>query len=140
MRRNNPFEEIERMLERMSEQFEDVSRTDFGIGGRLTVDVEDREDEYVVTADLPGFEKDDIQVELAEQTLRIAAEHESEDGAEEPGRYVRRERTRESMSRSISIPEAVDESGVEARFKNGVLTVTLPKTYSSEDAHHIDIE
>ncbi|UWG48953.1 Molecular chaperone (HSP20 family) [Halanaeroarchaeum sp. HSR-CO] len=140
MRRGNPFEDIERMLERMSEQFEDVSRGDLGFQSRLTVDVEDRPEEYVVTADLPGFGKDDIEVELAEQTLRIAAEQESEAESEEPGRYVRRERSRESMSRAVSLPEAVEEEGVEARFKNGVLTVTLPKAYGSEDTHQIDIE
>lgn len=140
MRRSNPFEDIERMLERMSEQFEDVSRSDLGLTRRLSVDVEDRTDEYVVTADLPGFEKADIEVELADQTLRIAAEHESEAETESSGQYVRRERSRESMSRSISLPEAVEDEGVEARFKNGVLTVTLPKAYGSEDTHSIDIE
>lgn len=140
MRRGNPFEDIERMLERMSEQFEDVSRGDLGFQSRLNVDVEDRPEAYVVTADLPGFGKDDIEVELTEQTLRIAAEAESEAETEEPGRYVRRERSRESMSRSIALPEAVEEEGVEARFKNGVLTVTLPKAYGSEDTHQIDIE
>ncbi|MFB6094374.1 MAG: Hsp20/alpha crystallin family protein [Halanaeroarchaeum sp.] len=140
MRRNNPFEDIERMLERMSEQFEDVSRRDFGFAGRLNVDVEDRTDEYVVTADLPGVTKEDIDVELADQTLRIEAEREEETETGDEGRYVRRERSRESTSRSISLPEAVEEEGVSARFKNGVLTVTLPKAYASADAHEIDIE
>jgi HSP20 family protein len=140
MRRSNPFEDIEQLLERMSEQFEDVSRSDLGLTSRLNVDVEDQVDEYVVTADLPGFEKDDIDVELADQTLRIAAEHESEAETEAAGQYVRRERSRESMSQSISLPEAVEEEGVEARFKNGVLTITLPKAYDSEDTHSIDIE
>lgn len=128
------------MLERMSEQFEDVSRSDLGFQRRLSVDVEDRPEKFVVTADLPGFEKDDIEVELADQTLRIAAEQEREEEVESPGRYVRQERTQESMSRSISLPEAVEEENVEARFKNGVLTVTLPKAYGTEDTHSIDIE
>ncbi|MFB6131910.1 MAG: Hsp20/alpha crystallin family protein [Halanaeroarchaeum sp.] len=140
MRRKNPFEDIERMLERMSEQFDEVSRGDIGFARGLDVDVEDRPDEFVVTADLPGFGKEDIDVELVDDTLRIAAEHESDASEEEPGRYVRRERSRESVSRSISLPEAVEEDGVEARFKNGVLTVTLPKAYGSEDAQQIDIE
>ena len=140
MRRNNPFEDIERMFERMSEQFEDFPKTEMGLTNQLTVDVEDRVDEYVVTADLPGFTKDDIDVELVEQTLRIAAESETEAETEEPGQYVRRERSRESMSRSISLPEAVEKEAVEARYKNGVLTVTLPKAYTTEDTHEIDIE
>lgn len=143
MRRGNPFEDIERMLERMTEQFEDFE--DFrgfeaGFGSRLKVDLEDRPDEYIVTADLPGYDKDDIDVQLADQTVRISAEHETAAEDEEPGRYVRRERTRESMSRSISLPEPVDEEDVSARFKNGVLTVTLRKRYTESDSHHIDIE
>lgn len=140
MRRGNPFEDIERMLERMTEQFEDVSPADIGMGSRLRVDVEDRTEEYVVTADLPGFENEDINVELADQTLRIDADQERESETEEPGRYVRRERTHESMSRSISLTEAVEEDGVEAVFRNGVLTITLPKAFDSADTHSIDIE
>lgn len=143
MRRNNPFEDIERMLERMAEQFEGVDDVrSFGapFGGRLKVDVEDLRDEYVVTADLPGFEKEDIEVELADETLRIAADRETSSEAEEAGRYVRRERSRESTSRSVSLPEPVDEEGVSARFKNGVLTVTLPKLHTAADGHSIDIE
>jgi len=143
MRRGNPFEDIERMLERMTEQFEDFEEFrgfEAGFGSRLKVDLEDLPDEYVVTADLPGYGKDDIDVQLADQTLRISAEHETTAEDEEAGRYVRRERTRESMSRSLSLPEPVDEESVSARFKNGVLTVTLGKRYTESDSHHIDIE
>ncbi|MFB6107305.1 MAG: Hsp20/alpha crystallin family protein, partial [Haloplanus sp.] len=86
MRRNNPFEEIERMFERMSKQFEDLPRAEMALTNGVDVDVEDRADEYVVTADLPGFSKEDIEVELADQTLRIAAETEAEAETEEPGR------------------------------------------------------
>ncbi|MFB6068816.1 MAG: Hsp20/alpha crystallin family protein [Halobacterium sp.] len=143
MRRNNPFDDIERMLERMAEQFEGVDEFrsfEAPFGGRLKVDVEDLPDEYVVTADLPGFEKADIEVELADETLRIAADRETAAESEEAGHYVRRERSRESMSRSVSLPEPVDEDGVSARFKNGVLTVTLPKLHTAADSHSIDIE
>lgn len=143
MRRGNPFDEIERMLDRMAEQFEgmdDWRSFEAGFQDRLKVDLEDRPDEFVVTADLPGFDKDEIEVELADETLRIRADRETGSEAEEPGRYVRRERTRESMSRSLALPDAVDEGSVAARFKNGVLTVTLPKRHTAEDSHHIDIE
>ncbi|MFB6070519.1 MAG: Hsp20/alpha crystallin family protein [Halanaeroarchaeum sp.] len=143
MGRRNPFDEIERMLDRMAKQFEgmdDIRSFDAGFASRIDVDVEDRPDDYVVTADLPGFEKEDIDVELADETLRISAQRASEHEDEEPGRYVRRERSRESMSRSISLPEPVREDDVEGRFKNGVLTVTLPKRHTAEDSHSIDIE
>lgn len=141
--RRNPFDEIERLFERMSEQFDDFD--DLGSWEkswptRLKVDIADHGEEYQVTTDLPGYVKEDIDVELVEDRLRIAAEHESETEAEDPARYVKRERSKQSMSRSISLPGPVDESGVEASFRNGVLTVTLPKAGSRDDAHRIDIE
>lgn len=143
MSRRNPFDEIERFFERMSEQFEDFD--DFGSletawPGQLKVDVADYGDEYEVTADLPGFSKDEIDVELAEDRLHISADREEETEESEPGRYVRKERKSRSMSRSVTIPEPIEESAVEASFRNGVLTVTLPKAEGSEDAHRIDIE
>lgn len=143
MNRRNPFDEIERFFERMSEQFEDMddwSSFETALPSRLKIDIADHGEEYEVTADLPGYDKEDIEVELAEDRLRIAAEHEAESEEEEPGRYVKRERSKQSVSRSVTLPEPVDEEGVEARFRNGVLTVTLQKAGGGEDAHRIDIE
>jgi len=116
----------------MSTQFEDIE-------GGLAVDVEDAGDSFVVTADLPGFEKEDIDLTLRDDALAIEAEHEEEAGGEEE-RYVRRERSKRSMKRSVSLPESVDEEGVSASFKNGVLTVTLPKAGVAESGTSIDIE
>jgi HSP20 family protein len=90
-----------------------------------------------VTADLPGFEKEDIEVTLADRTLRIEAEHDAEVSTE--GEYVRRERRHESASRSVRLPEAVAEEGIEATHSNGVLTVTLPKR-DAEGGTRIDID
>ncbi|MFB6136456.1 MAG: Hsp20/alpha crystallin family protein [Halobacteriaceae archaeon] len=139
-RRSNPFDDIERMLERMNQQFQH----EFGAGeeasGRgIAVDVEDREGEYVVTADVPGFERDDLSVELDDESLRIEAEHEEESERGDEG-YVRRERRHRSLRRSVSVPGPVDESGVHASYSNGVLTVTLPKRGGEDGGHRIDIE
>jgi len=131
-RRRSPFDEFERLFDRMSTQFEDIE-------GGLAVDVEDAGDSFVVTADLPGFEKEDIDLTLRDDALAIEAEHEEEAGGEEE-RYVRRERSKRSMKRSVSLPESVDEEGVSASFKNGVLTVTLPKAGVAESGTSIDIE
>ncbi|MFB6124278.1 MAG: archaeal heat shock protein Hsp14 [Haloferacaceae archaeon] len=142
----NPFREIERMFEQMSEQFDQSSsrwkESPFGVesGESMSIDLEDREDEFVVTADLPGFDKDDIEVQLSDGTLEIHADHEEEHEEAEEGRYIRQERSRRSMSRSIRLPEAVDESEVTAKYKNGVLTVTLPKTTPSEGGKQVEIE
>lgn len=126
------------MFDRLSRQFEQDPFDMTGFGGSIAVDVADHDDEYVVTADLPGFDKDDIDVSLADRTLVIEAEHE-ETEEEESADYLRRERSRQSLSRSLTLPESVDEEGIGARFKNGVLTVTLPKRESGS-GKRIEIE
>lgn len=123
----NPFEEIERAFERMSEQFEQVDRVGPGafVGG-IRVDVEDRAEEYVVHADLPGFDREEIEVELSEQTLSLSADSERETEVRDET-YLRRERRRTGARRSIHLPEPVVGGETRATYENGVLTVTLPK-------------
>jgi HSP20 family protein len=145
--RRNPFRELERMFEQMSRQFEEASGQwedrpfDFGFtsGESMSVDVADRGETFEVTADLPGFSKDDISVSVRETRLTIAAESETE--AEESDEdYLRRERSRRSMSRSVTLPDPVDESAVAATYRNGVLTVTLPKREATDTGTHIEVE
>jgi HSP20 family protein len=146
--RRNPFEEIEEMMNRMSRQFEEsMGRSELGqLTGReggAAVDVADRDDELVVTADLPGFTTEEIDLTLRGDELRIDAEHEQETeegGERDEGRYIRKERRHQSVSRSVTLPEEVDEENVSAEYRNGVLTVTLPKTHGGKnDSHRIDI-
>ena len=143
---SNPFHELERLFERMSHQFEEASHIwePGGPVGRWTsafeemrIDLVEHDDEFVVTVDLPGVEKDDVDIRVTDHTLRMGAEHEEAvEEAEE--QYLRRERGHESMQRSIRLPDEVDAEGVTARMKNGVLTVTLPKL-EAEEAHTIEI-
>jgi HSP20 family protein len=130
--RSSPFDELERLLDKMNEARERA-------GGGLAVDVKDEDDQFVVTADLPGFEKDDIDVEVHERTLRIDARREAETEAEDDD-YIRRERSERSLSRSVTLPEDVDEAGAAASYQNGVLTVELPKSHTSEESTSVDIE
>ncbi|MGB9950886.1 Hsp20/alpha crystallin family protein (plasmid) [Haloarcula marismortui] len=145
--RGNPFAELERLFERMSRQFDDASRMweSEGPFGRwaseaesMAIDLVDRDDEFVATVDLPGFERDDVDIQVTDHTLRIEAEHE-EILDEEEERFIRHERRHESTKRSIRVPEEVDKDGVKAHMKNGVLTVTLPKL-ETEEARKIEIE
>ncbi len=135
------------MMNRMSRQVEEsmggsgMSELTGGQGG-AAVDVADRGDELVVTADLPGYTKEDIDVVLRGEMLQIQAEksQESEEGDGEDGRYIRKERRHQSVNRSVTLPEEVDEDNVSAEFQNGVLTVTLPKMGAQEgESHRIDI-
>jgi HSP20 family protein len=148
--RRNPFEEIEEMMNRMSRQLEEsmggseLGQLTGGQGG-AAVDVADRGDELVVTADLPGYETGDIDLTLRGDELRIDAEREreteeSDEAGGGEGRYIRKERHHQSVSRAVMLPEEVDEENVSAEYRNGVLTVTLPKVHAGEDdSHRIDI-
>jgi len=123
------------MLERMDQEF---GTDPFGMGvSSAPVDLRDAGEEFVVTTDLPGFGKDDIEVTLADRILRIDADRDSETATE--GEYIRRERRTESASRSVRLPEAIAEEAIEATYSNGVLTITLPKR-DAEGGTRIDID
>ena len=145
--RSNPFEELERLFERMSRQFNDATRTweeEGPFGGwrtemeSVSIDLAETDDEFVVTADLPGFERDDVDIRVTDHTLRIEADREAAT-EEHEAEYLRRERRHESVRRSIRLPDEVDKDAVTATMKHGVLTVTLPRL-AVEEARSIDIE
>lgn len=140
--KRNPFEELEQLFDRMSRQFDQsAGEMETGMWGmrEMNVDVEDRDDEFVVTADLPGFEKEDMDVKLADDMLKIKADREERTEESDDDQYIRRERRQRSMSRSIRLPEPVKEDEIDARYKNGVLTVTLPKRHGDSESRSIDI-
>lgn len=132
--RANPFDEFERLIDRFSEEVDGnlLSDTD------IAVDVEDRRDAYAVRADLAGYDRDDIDVEVGDGYLSITAERRS-DAETTTGEYVRRERTRETVSRRLDLPGPVAVDEASATYNNGVLTVTLPKA-GGGGGHEIEIE
>lgn len=142
-RPDNPLTDLERMLERLTEQFDEAAgqwseEAGSRAGSRPAVDVVDGPEEVVVTVDVPGFSQEDIDLHVSDRTLRIEAEH-SEESDTERGEFVRRERRRSSMNRSVRLPVDVEAGGASATLQNGVLTVTLPKE-EREDSQQIDIE
>ena len=137
MRDRTPFDEIERFFERMSDQFEESAEWPMKMRRDAAVDVVDVGEEFEVRVDLPGFEKDDVELTLSDSTLRVRAER--ADGAE-AGRFVRRERRDGAVDRSVMLPDNVDPEAVSATLANGVLTVTVGKEATGEDAKSIDIE
>lgn len=144
--RSNLFEEIEQIFERTSQQFDERAES-WGDDGPLArvadpegmaVDLVEHGDEFLVTVDVPGFDKDDVDVRPTDDTLRVEAEHGEfvDEGGE---RSLRRERRHESMRRSIRLPEEGDTESVDARMNNGVLTVTVPKLEATE-ARTIEVQ
>lgn len=94
------------------------------------VDVTETDKEIRVSAELPGMTEKDIDVSVARDILTIKGEKKSEH-EEKKGSYYRMERQWGSFERSIPIPEEVDSEKVDAKFSNGVLTVTMPKLKES---------
>jgi HSP20 family protein len=141
----NPFRELERVFDRMGEQFDDAA--DWWHGDEpisLTqrapaIDLVDTGDAFTATADLPGFDRDEIDASVSDHTLTITANHSGHSAAED-GRYLRQERHHRSLERSIRLPATADPSDATARLRNGVLTVTMPKREASKDARQLDID
>lgn len=141
--RSNPFAELERLLERMSRQFNEnfrmwgpIGRFEDGVAS-TAVDLVEHDDKFVVTFDLPGFETEDVEIRVTNHTLRIEANHDEAD-AEDGESYIRRERRHRSIRQSVRLPEEVDTEAVTAQMKHGVLTVTLPRL-TVEEAHAVEI-
>lgn len=90
-------------------------------------DVIDQGDKYLLKADMPGFKKEDIKINLQGGELNISAERKEENGdKDQKGNYIRRERRYDSLSRSFNL-DGIDASKITASYDNGVLQVELPK-------------
>ena len=90
-------------------------------------DIRDQGDKFLLEAELPGFQKEDISLELKEGILTIKAEHkENQDQKDDKGNYIRRERKYGSFVRSFST-EGINPDAISAEYNNGVLELKLPK-------------
>lgn len=91
------------------------------------IDLFEEKDDIVVKAELPGMEKDNIEVNLTDNTLTIKGEKKKEEEIKEE-KYYRAERSYGSFLRTVELPKAVRGDNVKASFKNGILEVRVPKT------------
>lgn len=103
-------------------------------------DISETDNEFTVITDLPGLEEKDINVDIQNNILRIRGEKKVD--REEKGRdFHRVERLSGSFNRSIQLPSIINEENAQANFKNGVLTVTLPKSAEAKSkSKHIEIK
>jgi len=102
------------------------------------VDVQERENDYLVEAELPGVRKEEVSVTLEDKRLTIAVNRMAET-EEKTKNYIHRERRAASASRHIYLPGAKSE-GIKARLENGVLTVTVPKSAPGYRSVSVNIE
>ena len=93
----------------------------------LAIDVVEKETSYEIHAELPGINKDDLNVTLEDGVLTIAAETSTENVEEKDGKVLRRERRYGKFSRSLKVGNDVDENNIEANYKDGILKLILAK-------------
>ena len=135
----NPFDEMTRMFEEMRNAFwetdsgfwtgrETEGALPVGSYGHANLDLTEREGEYVLSADLPGFETEEITLSFDDGVLSIVAEH------DEGGETVARSRT---VHERMSIPAEIDQEAIAATYRNGVLTVRMPILEGFEESGHV---
>lgn len=90
------------------------------------VDIQETEEGYRLQAELPGLTKDDIQITLENNVLRLTGERKYERDVKKES-FHRIERTYGTFSRAFALPHQVNAEGVQAAFENGILTLTVPK-------------
>ena len=140
----SPFHLMRRMAEDIERLFDsDFGRVGFGMSPRLTtspwrgegrladalwapqVETFRKDDKLVVRADLPGLAKDNVNIEVEDDTLMISGER-SDEHRDDRDDYYRSERTYGRFFRAIQLPDGVDAEKIDATFKDGVLEVTIP--------------
>ena len=99
---------------------------------RMKVDVAEKNGAYTVTADLPGVKKEDIQITIDGPQVTLAAEVKREKETTDEQRVLHTERVFGRVSRSFTLPQELDEGKAEAKFRDGVLELTLPKKAAAQ--------
>lgn len=132
----SPFDRLTSLRDEIDRLFEapygDAGReTEFFTGWSPALDVYENKDNLIVRAELPGLKKEQIQLSLHENTLTISGERKSE-RQESDGASSRSERFFGKFQRTVTLPKPVEASKVVARYTDGILTVTLPKTEESK--------
>lgn len=146
----DPFRELRRMRDQLEQMFNNLEGRELpGIGerkpeeaGRKTpfTDIQERDGEITVTADLPGVKKEDIKVSVEDNYLIISADRSSEESEEGEG-YVRKERKFGRFYRKIRLPSDVKKEEAKATYNNGVLEIKLPKKEKEkQEGKNIEIE
>lgn len=128
----NPFRE----LEEMSRSFWNSSEL-----SAFRTDIKKQDGNYVLEAELPGFKKEDISIDIDKDCLTISAERKSEENEEDKDNgFIRRERYYGSYSRSFNI-KGIDADTISASYNDGVLTLTMPeKTPEIPAARRLEIQ
>ncbi|OGE24674.1 MAG: molecular chaperone [Candidatus Dadabacteria bacterium RBG_19FT_COMBO_40_33] len=130
----DPWKDFGSLQERINRMFDDTIRTLYPTDGEElekgtwapAVDIYETNDSFVVSADLPGLNKDEIQIDLKDNTLTLKGEKKFEEKVSKDN-YIRVERAYGSFVRSFTLPQNVDPEKIKAKYKEGILEITIPK-------------
>ncbi len=109
----------------------------------MKTDIKEKDNEYLIDIDLPGYDKENIKINITDGYLNIEATIDSHKEEKEDGKFVRRERYSGTCSRSFYVGDDVTEEDIKAKFKNGILKLTIPKKEKEEqisETKYIEIE
>jgi HSP20 family protein len=129
----SPRREIDRIFDDFYRDFRDLTQGITWPSGALmagalpAIDLYEEKDKYVVKAEVPGFEKEDIHISITDNTLQLRGEVKQQEEKEDRNYYYS-ERSYESFTRDIPLPSAVNQDQIKANFKNGILTIEMPKS------------
>lgn len=132
---------IQREMDRMFDQFmrNGGSSNEEGVSTYLPpVDIVEHDNEFIVTAELPGVKKDEVKITVTNDILTISGEKHQETGKKDKN-YHRLERSIGSFQRSFSLPASIRPDRIEAVFNDGILAITLPKAEEAKPKQ-IDIK
>ena len=122
-----PYQEIETLRRQMEQMFNEAASVNREqITWKPAVELKDTEENVILRAEIPGVEGKDLDIQVTREAVAIAGEHHYEKKAEERG-YFRTEFRYGKFKRVIALPVAVQNDQVQAEFKDGILTLTLPK-------------
>ncbi len=131
------FEEMRKRMNRLLGGFEDFSVSEFQ---RPEVDVVDKAEKITVITELPGVNKEDIEINAEPTSVEIKAEIKKGKTEEEGERgYYYRERSNKSYKRYVDLPAEVKPEKAEANYKNGILEIELPKKHVEEEGTNVPI-
>jgi HSP20 family protein len=124
----NPWQEMDQLTSRLGHLFTDELQVNGGSRWLPAVNVEETADELLLTAEIPGLSREDIDIEVEHNRLTIRGEKAAERSEGEDGRkYHVWERRYGSFARSFTLPNTVRAEDIAADYQNGVLTVRMPK-------------
>lgn len=125
--RFDPFLDVDDMFNGFMMRPFSLFREGMEIEPQIKMDVKEADGKYLVNAEIPGVNKDDIHVTIEGNRVSISAEVKQEKEAKEGERMIRSERSYGMASRSFTLADDIDQSKVEAKYNNGMLELTLPK-------------